>query len=80
MIPKTKAQVQVEQQLLYNLAQVVEAFPQYTMAQHLCHFLRKKGELKDVYFWPDDMLLNKLEAYYDELKNDLLLQPENEEY
>lgn len=72
MRTKTKAQVQIEQQLLYNLAQVIEAFPQYTVAQHICHFLRKKNELKDAYHWSDELLLNKLEAYYDELKTELV--------
>lgn len=75
---KTKNQVQTEQQFLYNLAQVIEAFPQYTIAQHLCHFLRKKNEFKDVYFWSDEILLNKIESYYDELKEDLLVNTEEE--
>lgn len=70
---KTKAQVQIEQQILYNLTQIVEIFPQYTMAQHFCHFLRSKGEGKQPYFWSDEQLLKKIESYYDELKNDLLI-------
>jgi hypothetical protein len=77
---KTKNQVQVEQQILYNLTQIVEAFPQYTIAQHICHFLRKKTEAKDVYFWSDELLLRKIEAYYDELKGELLNSiPEDDE-
>ena len=50
-IVKTKSQLRVEQQFLYNLAQVIEAFPQYKIAQHLIHFLRRKGDLRDVYAW-----------------------------
>jgi hypothetical protein len=76
-VVKAKAQIQIEQQVIYTLAQVIEAFPQYTIAQHLCHFMRKKEELKETYFWSDEALLNKLELYYDELKRDLALDIEN---
>ena len=69
---KSKQQVQIEQQVLYYLSQIVELFPQYTLAQHFTHFMRRKGELKDTYFWPDELILKKVEEYYDELKNDLL--------
>lgn len=68
---KTRAQIQIEQQFLFTLAQIIEVFPQYTIGQHIAHFTRKKNELKTVYFWSDEVLLSKLEAYYDELKNDL---------
>lgn len=69
---KTKEQVQIEQQILYNLSQILEAFPQYNFTQHLCHILRKKSELKDVYFWGDEKLLSKVEEYYEELKTELI--------
>lgn len=78
MTQKPKKQVQLEQQFLYTLAQIVESFPQYTLAQHLSHFLRKKCENKDVYFWSDDLILQKVEEYYDELKRDLLLFTDEE--
>ncbi len=77
-MPKTKQQIRTEQQFLYTLAQIVESFPQYTIAQHLIHFLRKKGEAKETYFWSDEVVLQKLEFYYDELKQDLLLYPQEE--
>ena len=79
-IVKTKQQVQIEQQVLYLLAQIIEICPQYTLSQHFSHFLRRKGEAKDVYFWSDQQVLNKVEAYYDELKNDLLSNKSDEEY
>ena len=69
---KSKQQIQTEQQFLYTLAKVMEAFPQYSISQHLTHFLRRKGEKQEVYFWKDDMLLNKLENYYDELKSEFI--------
>ncbi len=73
-IIKTKNQIQIEQQILYNFAQIIEAFPQYTVSQHISHFLRKKRETKDVYFWSDELVLKKIEEYYDELKTDLILE------
>lgn len=80
MQTKTKQQIRIEQQFLYTLAQIIEIFPQYTIAQHLSHFMRSKGvETKSVYFWNDETILRKLEAYYDELKNDLLNQELNED-
>lgn len=75
---KTKAQIQVEQQILYNLANIIEAFPQYSIAQHLSHFLRKKNETKDVYFWSDELILKKVEEYYDELKTDLIIETDED--
>lgn len=69
---KTKNQIQTEQQVLFTLANIIETFPQYTIAQHLSHFLRKKKEVKDAYFWSDDLILRRVEEYYDELKTDLL--------
>lgn len=80
MKQKTKQELQVEQQVLYNLSQVTEAFPQYTIAQHIWHFLRTKGEAPEPYKWTNEFLLNRLEAYYDELKSDLLVNTENDEY
>lgn len=72
MSRKTKQRVQMEQQFLYTLSKVVETFPQYNIAQHLVHFMRRKDETKEVYFWQDELVLQKLEEYYDELKGDLI--------
>ena len=69
---KTKSRVQVEQQFLYNLSQIVESIPQYTLAQHLIHMLRRKNENKEAYFWSDETMLQKTEEYYEELKTDLI--------
>lgn len=77
---KTKQQIQTEQQFLYTLAQIVETFPRYTIAQHLVHFLRRKGDLKEPYNWPDTLMLSKVEDYYDELKSELLATIDGEDY
>lgn len=71
MSVKTKQQVQIEQQFLYNLAQIIEAFPQYKIGEHLGHFLRRKGEKQDFYYWSNELILQKLEDYYNELKETL---------
>lgn len=65
---KSSQQIRTEQQFLYLLAQIIEAFPQYSIAQHLTHMLRKKNDIQDVYFWSQDTILKKIEQYYDELK------------
>ena len=69
---KTKAQLQIEKQFLYNLAQVLEAYPQYTIAQHIVHFTRRKGIIKqELYDWSDPLLLQAIEDYYTELRQTL---------
>lgn len=69
---KTKELIRIEQQFLYILNLIIESFPKYTISQHLLHFLRKKGDKEDPYFWSSSKLLRKLELYYDELKKDLI--------
>lgn len=69
---KTKAQIQIEQQFLYNLSQIIELCPQYTLSQHIAHIFRSKGSDKQPYFWADENSLKKIEQYYDELKSDLV--------
>lgn len=71
--------VRNQKQFLYIIAQIVEIFPQYTISQHIWHILRKKNEAKEAYFWSDDLLLKKTEQYYDELKEDLILNKNIEE-
>jgi len=79
MAQKNKQQIQIEQQFLYTLAQIVESFPQYSIAQHLTHFMRRKGEAIEVYFWKDEFILTKIEEYYDELKGSLSTRHSNNE-
>lgn len=79
MAYKSKHQIQIEQQFLFTLAKIVESFPQYTIAQHMVHFQRRKGENQELYYWKDDLLLQKIEEYYDELKGDLLITRKEED-
>ena len=76
---KTKQQVQIEQQFLYNLAQIIETFPQYRIGEHLGHFLRKKSAKQEFYYWSNEFLLQKIEEYYNELKETLAVIETNEE-
>lgn len=43
----------------------------FTMAQHLIHLLRRKGNLTDPYYWDDDQLMRKLSSYKRELRDNL---------
>lgn len=69
--PIDKQRKRVEEQVFYNLVQIVQLYPQYTMAQHLAHVLRKKSSHSEFYFWNDEQLLKKFEDYRDELEKEL---------
>ena len=72
--PIDKRKKQVEEQIFYNLMQIVQTYPQYTVAQHLSHILRSKGDAEEFFFWGDDKLLKKFEDYHDELSRELSIQ------
>lgn len=76
---KTKEDVQLEKRFLFNLSNILESFPQYTISQHLCHLLRKKSDSKEAYFWTDEDITRKIEKYYDELLEDLSQLKEEED-
>lgn len=70
---KNKRDIQIEQQVLFNLVKILESFPQYSISQHLWHILRTKGTDEDPYFWGNNLTLAKIESYYNELNNELIL-------
>lgn len=76
---KHKDKSQIEQQIVYNLIQIFEICPQYTISQHLTHILRKKNAKRDTYEWDDSFTLKRFEQYLDEIKQDLILYPEGYE-
>lgn len=67
-----RAKKQAKEQIFHNMVQIIDSFPQYSIAQHFYHLLRKKGDPKDPYFWTDQEFLKKIEHYYDELNNELV--------
>lgn len=71
-LKKEKSKVQTQQQFIYLLINVMEMYPQYSTAQHLAHIMRKKEEANQAYFWDEDLLLKKMEDYYDELNSELV--------
>jgi len=62
-------QIQTKSQIFHNFAEIVELFPQYTIAQHMVHILRPQT---GCYGWSDTELLRKFEKYRDELENELV--------
>lgn len=68
---KTKYDIRLEQQFMYNFNKVIETFPQYTIAQHMAHLMRKKTDDRQSYYWTNEKALSTIEAYYDELLNEL---------
>ena len=71
-----KKRRQIEEQIFYNFMQIFQNYPQYSIPQHLCHVLRKKGDTEDTYFWSIEKFLKKVEDYKDELDRELNLPSE----
>ena len=74
---KSKETIKIEQQILYNLVQITDMFPQYTLSQHITHIMRTKGKNPDPYFWDNLTLLSVIEDYLDELHTDLATKEED---
>lgn len=68
---KDREVIQQEKRVLHTLVKIVEAFPQYTIAQHMCHIMRTKGDGSVLYEWTTEKFLQSTEKYYDELLNEL---------
>lgn len=69
--PFDKRKKQIEEQVFYTFMQIVQQYPQYTLAQHITHFLREKGDFENHYNWSNEKLLKKIELYKDELDQEL---------
>jgi hypothetical protein len=69
--PIDKRKKQIEEQVFYNIMKIVQEYPQYSIAQHILHVFRRKGDVQDPYFWSDEKLLKKFEDYKDELDREL---------
>ena len=63
-----KLKVQIKQQIFHHFVEIVELFPQYTIAQHIVHVMRPQT---GNYNWSDEELLKKFEQYRDELESEL---------
>lgn len=72
--PVDKERKGIEEQIFYNLMRIVQEYPQYSIAQHIWHVLRTKGDKEGPYYWTDKALLKKFEDYKDELDKELNLE------
>lgn len=79
MRTRTKEDIRIEQQFFYIFSKIVEAFPQYTLSQHIVHFMRTKGSGGDNYYWSNEKTLSKIEEYYSELIGELSTPQTKEE-
>lgn len=61
-------QMQIKQQIFHHFIDIVELFPQYSIAQHIVHVMRPQT---GSYQLSDEDLLKKFEKYRDELENEL---------
>lgn len=64
----SKQEAQIKQQIFHHFMEIIELFPQYTVAQHLVHIMRPRSE---AYKFTSEQLLKKFENYRDELENEL---------
>lgn len=64
-----KLKAQTKQQIFHHFIEIVELFPQYSIAQHIVHVMRPQT---GSYTWSDEDLLKKFEKYRDELESDLV--------
>lgn len=65
----SKQKIQIKQQIFHHLVEIVELFPQYSIAQHIVHVMRPQT---GSYQWSDEDLLKKFEKYRDELETELV--------
>jgi len=66
-----KKKAQTIQQIFHNLGEIVELYPQYSVANHLAAILRKKNSIgQDFFHWSDTDLLKKIEQHKDELEGE----------
>lgn len=71
-----KQKIQTKQQIFHHFVEIVELFPQYSIAQHIVHVMRPQT---GSYQWSDEELLKKFEKYRDELENELVDKISQEE-
>lgn len=65
--------LKIYNQIFYNIVEITQLFPQYTITQHFSHIMRTKGDAEGPYMWTNEKLLTKVEKYCEELKNELSL-------
>lgn len=67
-IKNNKEETQLRQQFFHNFMEVVDMYPQYSIAQHMAGFLRRKStDGPDFFHWDNKELLNRMEQYKQEL-------------
>lgn len=74
-----KKKLQVRAQILHNLVETFELFPQYTIVHHLATITRRKDpNAKEFYFWTEDEFLKRVEQHKSELEGDQLMTNEDD--
>ena len=69
-----KKRMQNSQQIIHNLLEIIELYPQYTFAQHLATISRRKDPKgKELIHWTDAELLKRIEQHKTELEGDELM-------
>jgi hypothetical protein len=74
-----KKKLQLRAQILHNLVEIFELFPQYSIVHHVATITRKKdSNAKEFYHWTEEEFLNRIEKHKDELEGDQLMSNEED--
>jgi hypothetical protein len=74
-----KKKGQTRAQILHNLVEVFELFPQYSIVHHLATITRRKdSKAKEFYHWTEEEFLKRVEQHKDELEGDQLMSSEED--
>lgn len=76
-----RKRMQTSQQIIHNLLEIIELYPQYTISQHIATISRRKDvKAKELIHWTDAELLKRIEQHKQELEGDDLMNiPDDEE-
>lgn len=75
-----KKKTRTVQEIMHNLIEVFEMYPQYSIAQHLwCIQRRKSVDAKKFFFWSDEEVLKSIEKHKEELSGEELMSITSED-
>lgn len=69
----------ITQQVIHNIMEIVELYPQYSISQHLNTILRRKNSKKESFFWSNEELLKRIEQHKTELEGEDLMNITDDE-
>lgn len=68
----SKQALRIRQLIIHGLVEILELYPQYSIAQHLCYLTDRKLEGKDCYKFTDNEILKEIEKYNEKLEEEVI--------